>query len=379
MPETEDNPLLDGITRLMPVLLNTMEAFEQVQRVLHPPRYGKLAEFLQPYGQQLEQARSEFDLLAFPDHLESFCDQLQSATTHALRACENFAATGSDQRALGTVMRAMRSHYRAQEMMYPLAAAMRPVNQYFLELPIRNDSELLARFTQENDRGGIMHADNDRDSRGGFSLYVPEYADSSKPMPLVVALHGGAGHGADFLWTWLRQARGRGFMVMTPTSQQDTWSLMGQDYDSKPLASMLEYVQQNWAVDNEHILITGMSDGATFALMCGLQQDSPFTHLAALSGVLHPENFTNGNIFRAKGKPVYLVHGSLDWMFPIERAYMARDELTKAGAALVFREIGDLSHNYAHAENDAILRWFDPRLSLPDGAQPADPSLIPGA
>ena len=152
---------------------------------------------------------------------------------------------------------------------------------------------------------------------------------------------------------------------MAPTSQQGPWSLMGSDHDSKPIRSMLDYVQQNWSVDAEHILLTGLSDGATFALLCGLQQDSPFTHLAALSGVLHPENFINGNISRASGKPVYLVHGSLDWMFPIESAYMARDELTKAGADLVFREIGDLSHNYARAENDPILTWFNPLLSLP--------------
>ena len=130
---------------------------------------------------------------------------------------------------------------------------------------------------------------------------------------------------------------------------------------------MLDYVQDNWSVDTQHVLLTGLSDGATFALLSGLQQNSPFTHLAPLSGVLHPENFINGNMTRVNGKPIYLVHGSLDWMFPIESAYMARDELTKAGAELVFREIKDLSHNYARGENDAILSWFNPLLSLPHG------------
>lgn len=365
MSDTEKDPLLDGITTLLPSLLNTMQAFDQVQRKLHPPRFQKLAEFLQPYAQQLAEAKRQFEKLQFPDQLHSCQQQIEAATTQALRACENFTANRGGQQGLGKVMQAMRCHCRAQEIIYPLATMMTPVSQFFLETPFRNNSELIASFAEENGKGGIMNTDNDRKQRGGFSLYVPEYADDSTPLAVVVALHGGSGHGADFLWSWLREARGRGFILLTPTSHEATWSLFGADYDSKPIRSMLDYVQQNWPVDAEHILLTGLSDGATYALLCGLQQDSPFTHLAALSGVLHPENFINGNISRASGKPIYLVHGSLDWMFPIESAYMATDELTKAGADLVFREIKDLSHNYARAENDPILTWFNPLLTLP--------------
>ena len=43
---------------------------------------------------------------------------------------------------------------------------------------------------------GLLHANNDRQSRGGFSLYIPEYLDKSQATPLVIALHGGTGHGA---------------------------------------------------------------------------------------------------------------------------------------------------------------------------------------
>ncbi len=51
-------------------------------------------------------------------------------------------------------------------------------------------------------------------------------------------------------------------------------------------------------------------------------------------------------------------------MFPVSLARMARDEFEKAGAALVYREIADLSHTYAREENARILEWFDPSLSL---------------
>ena len=46
-------------------------------------------------------------------------------------------------------------------------------------------------------------------------------------------------------------------------------------------------------------------------------------------------------------------------------ARLARDELQRADADLVYREIEDLSHTYPRDENDRILSWFDPSLALP--------------
>jgi phospholipase/carboxylesterase len=74
---------------------------------------------------------------------------------------------------------------------------------------------------------------------------------------------------------------------------------------------MLSYVRENWRVDPERILLTGLSDGATYTLLHGLRKESPYTVLAPISGVLHPTNLVNGNVERAKGRRIYLVHGVL--------------------------------------------------------------------
>ena len=124
---------------------------------------------------------------------------------------------------------------------------------------------------------------------------------------------------------------------------------------------MVEYVAERWRVDRSRVLLTGLSDGATMTLLVGLAEGSPFTHLAPVSGVLHPANFALGNLERAAGRPIQLVHGALDWLFPVELARAARDSLSEAGAALVYHEIPDLSHTYPREANDEILRW----LSLP--------------
>ena len=63
---------------------------------------------------------------------------------------------------------------------------------------------------------------------------------------LIVALHGGSGHGRDFLWTWLVEARTRGAILLSPSSLDSTWSLMGRDLDSGNVAAMVERISQRW-------------------------------------------------------------------------------------------------------------------------------------
>ena len=57
-------------------------------------------------------------------------------------------------------------------------------------------------------------------------------------------------------------------------------------------------------------------------------------------------------------KSIYLVHGSLDWMFPISFARKTHQLLHAAGADITFREVPELSHTYPRQENKNILNWM---------------------
>src|SRR3546814_7752646 len=72
---------------------------------------------------------------------------------------------------------------------------------------------------------GVLHVDNERGSRGGYSLFVPETCEPTDPPPLIVALHGGRGHARFFLWSWLSAARAAGAMLIPPTATGATWAL----------------------------------------------------------------------------------------------------------------------------------------------------------
>ena len=61
---------------------------------------------------------------------------------------------------------------------------------------------------------------------------------------------------------------------------------------------------------------------------------------------------------RMTGLPIHIVHGALDWMFPVDMARAAARQLTQAGAAVTYVEIDDLSHTYPREANARILDWL---------------------
>ncbi len=158
---------------------------------------------------------------------------LLTASDEALAAFGELRAAldGGDIRA---VFKALRHVPRALEALYPLAAMIPAVNGFFIDPSLRTDADLLRRSMQpaRDNETGVMHVDNDPGTRGGFSLYVPESYTPDRAWPLVVALHGGMGHGRGFLWSWLRDARSFGAILVAPTSagnsRGSTWGADGR-------------------------------------------------------------------------------------------------------------------------------------------------------
>jgi phospholipase/carboxylesterase len=182
-----------------------------------------------------------------------------------------------------------------------------------------------------------------------------------------MALHGGSGHGRDFLFSWLREARTRGCVLVAPTSPLRTWSFPGLtdpdagasgDADAEMLFALVERLRELLPIDASRMLLTGMSDGGTYTLMTGLRDASPFTALAPFSCVLAPDVLMDGRIARARDLPIRWVHGTLDWMFPPERAQEGVLALEVAGAKLEYVELEDLSHCHAREECARVLDWF---------------------
>jgi len=357
----DPDELQESLVTLIPRILSALDHLETLTRHLHPPRLAELAASLGSNDDALTAALSRVREANWPEELVPFRDQIVIATESVLRAHAGLReASSSPSGAIGGY-RATRQQYRAIEALYPLTRALPSISRFFIEPARREDAALLARIEaarQPEPDTGVFHFDNDTGSRGGFSVYVPEYLTRETPVPVVFALHGGSGHGRVFLWSWLREARSRGVILVAPTASGDTWSLMEPDVDGAHLSRVLDYVRGRWAIDPAKLLLNGMSDGGTFTLLSGLEEDSPFTHLAPVAAAFHPMLVTMTAPERIRGLPVHLVHGALDWMFPVQTGRAADQALRRAGANVVFREIADLSHTYPREQNGAILDWL---------------------
>jgi phospholipase/carboxylesterase len=342
---------------VLPPLLQSLEALGFVARYLNPPDFGRVME---EAGEPDEALRAERPRLAnWPAEFSEIRNALEAASDAALAAFDGLRAVQNGNGDLVSVFRALRHAPRAQEALYPLVAKLPPVGQFFVEPSLREDADLQARLAHPaNDDTGILHHHNEPGSRGGFSLYVPEYYTPDRAWPLVMALHGGSGNGRGFLWSWLRDARSHGAILVAPTASGNTWALMGEDIDTPNLSKILGQVRSRWNVDAQKMLLTGMSDGGTFCYVSGLESASPFTHLAPVAATFHPLMAEMADAERLRGLPIHLVHGRLDWMFPVQVARQAGQLLSAAGAEVIYRELADLSHTYPREINAPLLAWL---------------------
>jgi phospholipase/carboxylesterase len=355
--------VVDDIVAVLPPLLQSLEALSFVARHLNPPDFDRVMKAAGTPDQVLQSVRER--MTGWPAEFSGIRSSLETASDAALAAFGGLRMVNDGHGDIVAVFKALRYAARAQEALYPLAATLPPVSQFFVDPSLREDAALLARLAAPaNGNTGIIHDNNEPGSRGGFSLYVPEYYTPDREWPLVVALHGGSGNGRNFLWSWLRDARSFGAILVAPTATgptpgKSTWALMGEDTDTPNLLRIVDFVRARWNVDPRKMLMTGMSDGGTFCYVSGLDGASPFTHLAPVSATFHPLMAELADADRLRGLPIHIVHGRLDWMFPVQVARQTQQALSAAGAKVTYRELDDLSHAYPREMNASIMKWLN--------------------
>lgn len=363
--------LLDATTALLPPLLAGLSALAEAGRRLHPPTVSTLAHQLRELQAPLAEGRSLFEAVAWPEHLVGFRDCGMEAARLTSRGLSEFSQSPGKQQPIMGAYKSLGYLSQGLDALYPLTRMLPPVSRFYLDpdcvvarqnLPAGDAAvDALAEalsVAPEQPHTGVIHAGNAKNERGGFSLYVPEDYDESTPAPMIIALHGGSGHGRSFLWSWLSAARSCGALLMAPTSVGNTWSLGEPELDSQRLLAMLEFVRERYALRDDRLLLTGMSDGGTFSYLAGYSADAPYTHMAPMAASFHPLILQALDAQRVRDVPIFLMHGALDWMFDVGVARTAKGALESAGAAIEYREFADLSHTFPRGELGELVQWF---------------------
>ena len=341
-------------------LLDFLRAFETIQnnmRVERLPEFQAQLIGLAPDGFRHLLARL-FQEEPPEDSLQ-FRDALVAGTRH----CGNALATFLNADEHSYPLRAMdmrRSLCRGMQLLYGIRAHTPTLATYWLLPDAPAQMESLEAPSQTRDTPvGIIHRRREA-PLADYSLYVPESYRPNREWPLIVCLHGASGRGDQFIWSWLRPARSRGYMVLAPKSLEVTWSILRPGLDAGSVAAMLEEVSGEYSVDRDRVYLTGLSDGGTFTYLLGLSRSHLFAGIAPIAG-----DFSGmmDDLLRGRAGihlPIHIVHGALDHIFPVEQVRSGHVLLNRLGYIATYEELPDWGHSYCSFVNETVVMpWIE--------------------
>lgn len=184
---------------------------------------------------------------------------------------------------------------------------------------------------------------------------------SDAPAPLLVMLHGAGGHAQGALAHVESCPAAEGTVVLAPQSRAPTWDVIagGWGPDVAFIARALNAVSAGRRIDPARMVVSGFSDGASYALSLGLANGALFGAVLAFSpGFASPP--------RLDGQPrVFISHGNADRVLPIDRcSRRIVPRLRGMGYTVRYREFEGGHVVPAALANEAVLWAFE------DGAPP---------
>ena len=156
--------------------------------------------------------------------------------------------------------------------------------------------------------------------------YVPSCYDGSRPVPLVLSVHGAAHHHADRNTAWQLVAERENFIVVYPHCliegiKFNSWNDYGPDDrmpdDVEYFDRLIDIICEKYNIDTERIYIQGQSVGDTMASTYVFERGERIAAAALLSGPQGTARFVSaetGEIIRRPhcAVPVIRTHGSED-------------------------------------------------------------------
>ena len=365
----DDRTYTQTLTTLQHEIVAFLRAFETIQEDL---RLGAVAEsqaqLVAAVGDTFRRFDSTFVPLTPPAAMADLHPRLCSAITELGKACNLFMTKTSRDWTVAFLY-SRGAFCRGLYQLYELRDQLPIVAAYFLIPGAQAPAAPAAPGAAAT--GFIQRERNDE--RSDYTLYIPEDYSPDRPLPLIVALHGGYGQGSEYVWTWLRPARSGGYAILAPKSWGNTWDMTVPSRDTRSVTRMFEEVTREYSIDPARVYLSGLSDGGIFTYILGLEQSQLFRGLAPVAGALHlvvDQMLREG---RGKDTPIFVVHGVHDFIFPVAFTRQTCNLLTQIGYNVTYEELPEWGHAFPYSINERlVLPWFE---SLP--AKPS--ALLPGA
>jgi len=201
-----------------------------------------------------------------------------------------------------------------------------------------------------------------------YVVLVPDDYDPRTAYPVEFNLHGGISRPkpepGEALWrNGYEQLREPGRIVVVPAAWDEAFWWFDNQADNLP--AILHLLKQTYHVDDNRVTLSGVSDGGTGAYFFAFLQPTEWAaflpyigNLAVLRNpagrVSYPLSFDN-----LAGKPLYIVNGENDPLYPAARIQPYIDLMARANVEHVFKIIPNGGHNtrWLPEERPAIERF----------------------
>ena len=132
--------------------------------------------------------------------------------------------------------------------------------------------------------------------------------------------------------------------------------------ESRQILERFIKAEKDAGIPSEKILLAGFSQGGVVILHTGLRYPESLAGLLALSTYLAVPDKLTVEASPANAKtPVFMAHGTMDPVIPVEHGKNAADQLKQAGYKVDWHEY-PMQHAVSLEEIEEIGRWISTRL-----------------
>jgi hypothetical protein len=184
-----------------------------------------------------------------------------------------------------------------------------------------------------------------------YAVNVPPAYDPARRYQVRFQLHGGIGGRSD------NKPRGDGAIGALAGAEQIyvlpyAWNdapWWGDDQILN-LNAIVDALKRKYNIDENHVVVSGVSDGATGTYFIAMRDTTPFASFLPLNGfigVLSNAEIDDGRIFPSnlRNKPMFVVNGGRDRLYPTSIVEPYTRHLMSAGVEMDYHPQPDGEHN----------------------------------
>ena len=125
------------------------------------------------------------------------------------------------------------------------------------------------------------------------------------------------------------------------------------------VAEFIDELKNNYPIDTENVTLIGFSQGTILSYAIALSYPEKVQKVVAMSGYLNQEmctdDYLKNNLSQLK---IFLSHGTVDQVVPVEWGRKAKPFLDNLGVATVYKEYANIGHGVCPQNFHDFKEWL---------------------